>query len=174
MSTNRRLFVAAAVGASLFASQPATAQVAKSGYTLPLGLALEAVAEAVRTCEANGFNVSAAVVDSSGVQKAFAKGDHSTIHTKDTSFGKAYTVVTMGPIFQFETTSAFVTNFLAKNPGSTALVSIPGILPLAGGVAIKAKGEIVAAIGVGGAPGGDKDEICAMAGLAKIKDKLPQ
>jgi len=44
---------------------------------------------------------------------------------------------------------------------------------LPGAVAFKAKGEIVAAIGVGGSPGGEKDEACAAAGLAKIKDRLP-
>ena len=39
-------------------------------------------------------------------------------------------------------------------------------------VAIKRRGEIVAALGIGGAPGGDKDEACARAGLAKIADRL--
>jgi uncharacterized protein GlcG (DUF336 family) len=43
---------------------------------------------------------------------------------------------------------------------------------LAGGVAIKAGDEIVAALGVGGAPGGDKDEACARAGVAKIQDRV--
>jgi uncharacterized protein GlcG (DUF336 family) len=32
--------------------------------------------------------------------------------------------------------------------------------------------EAIAAIGVGGAPGGDHDEDCAKAGLAKIADQL--
>ena len=41
-----------------------------------------------------------------------------------------------------------------------------------GAVAFKAKGEIVAAIGVGGSPGGDKDEACVKAGLDKIADQL--
>ncbi len=43
-------------------SAPVEAQVAKSGYALPLSLAMEAAAEAVRTCESNGYAVSAAVV----------------------------------------------------------------------------------------------------------------
>lgn len=41
-------------------------------------------------------------------------------------------------------------------------------------MAVKVHDEIVAAIGVGGAPGGEKDEACAAAGLAKIKDRLPK
>jgi uncharacterized protein GlcG (DUF336 family) len=42
----------------------------------------------------------------------------------------------------------------------------------AGGVPIKAGNEIIGAIGVSGAPGGDKDEACANAGIAKIEDLL--
>jgi uncharacterized protein GlcG (DUF336 family) len=130
----------AAIVSATTANAPADAQVARSGYSLPLNLAMEAAAEAVRTCEASGYNVTATVVDSSGVVKLLAKGDHSTIHTKASSFRKAYTVVTMGPIFKFDATSRF--------------------------------DEIVAALGVGGAPGGDKDEACAEAGVAKIRERV--
>jgi uncharacterized protein GlcG (DUF336 family) len=42
----------------------------------------------------------------------------------------------------------------------------------AGGLPIMAGGELIGAIGVGGAPGGDKDEVCAKAGLARIQDRL--
>ena len=42
----------------------------------------------------------------------------------------------------------------------------------AGGVPVKMGGELVAAISVSGAPGGDKDEVCANAGIAKIADRL--
>ena len=158
------------VGGMLSAA-PAIAQVAQSGYSLPLNLAIEAAAEAIRTCEATGYNVTATVVDSSGVVKLQAKGDHSTIHTKDSSFRKAYTVVTLGPIFRFDATSRFV-ELVAKSPSGPALVSLPDILPLAGGVAVKRGDEIVAALGVGGAPGGDKDEACAEAGVVKIRDRV--
>jgi uncharacterized protein GlcG (DUF336 family) len=39
-------------------------------------------------------------------------------------------------------------------------------------VCIKVGNEAIAAIGVGGAPGGNFDEGCAQAGLAKIADQL--
>lgn len=140
---------------------------------LSLDLAMEAAAEAVKSCAAHGWNVSASVVDSSGDVKVQAKGDHSTPHTKDTSFRKAYTQVTMGPIFGFDALSIWIEK-LKGNPNAAALATIPNIIVLPGAVAIKIKGAIVAAIGVGGAPGGDKDEACAMKGLEKIKDRLPQ
>jgi uncharacterized protein GlcG (DUF336 family) len=67
----------------------AGAQVAQSGYVLPLKLALEAASTAIDACEAKGWPVSAFVVDTSGVIKVHLKGDHSTIHTKDSAFRKA-------------------------------------------------------------------------------------
>ncbi len=151
----------------------AAAQVRNSGYDLPASLAVEAAIEALRSCEAAGYRVSVAVVDPSGEVKAAIKGDHSTVHTKDTSFRKAYTVVTLGPIFGFDTLSAFVER-TKGNPAVPAFMSLPNVILLAGGVAVRAHGEIVAAIGVGGAPGGEKDEACAAAGLGKIADRLPR
>jgi uncharacterized protein GlcG (DUF336 family) len=149
----------------------AMAQVGESGYSLPLALALKAATKAIATCASNGYPVSAVVVDPSGVIKLEAKGDHSTIHTTTAGFRKAYTVMTFGPIFRFDASSAFA-ELVAKNPNGAIFATLPDILPLAGGVAIKAKGEIVGALGVSGSPGGDKDEACAQAGIASITDDL--
>jgi uncharacterized protein GlcG (DUF336 family) len=156
----------------LLLSHSAEAQVAESGYSLPLSLAVEAATEAIRSCEGQGYAVSASVVDTSGVVKVQFKGDHSTVHTQDTSFRKAYTLVTFGPIFNLDKTSQLAE--LAKNPAGpgAALTSIPNVLALPGGAAIKRNNEIVAALGVGGAPGGAKDEACAEAGVAKIHDRV--
>ncbi len=37
---------------------------------------------------------------------------------------------------------------------------------------IFASKDVIGAVGVSGAPGGDKDEACASAGIAKIADML--
>lgn len=164
--------LALAVLAGSLSGGMATAQIRNSGYELPLTLALEAAGEALKACEAAGFKVSVAVVDPSGEIRAFLKGDHATVHTRETSFRKAYTTVTLGPIFGFESLGAFV----EKAKGSAAAASfltVPNIILLPGAVAIRAHGEIVAAIGVGGAPGGEKDEACAAAGAASISARLP-
>lgn len=176
--------IAIGIAASLLTLQVSKIQAETNQYVyvLPLELASEAAAEAIRVCEKSGYHVTATVVDVSGVVKTLAKGDKSTIHTKDTSYRKAYTAVTMGPIFKFETTGQFVDKLgkipgssdVGKVPSATALANLPDIILLQGGVVIRAKGEIVAAIGVGGAPGGDKDEVCAQAGVAKILDRLPK
>jgi uncharacterized protein GlcG (DUF336 family) len=157
---------------AVFPLGSAIAQVGESGYSLPLALAVKAATKAIATCASNGYPVSAVVVDPSGVIKLEAKGDHSTILTTTSAFRKAYTVVTFGPIFRFDTSSAFAA-LAAKNPSGAALATLPDIALLPGGVAIKAGDEVVAALGVGGSPGGDKDEACAQAGVTSIKDDLP-
>lgn len=168
----RRTLVASA-SFVMFAAGDAGAQVAASGYVLPLDLALDAAREAIRSCEASGYKVSVAVVDTAGQVKVQLKGDGSTAHTKDTSFRKAFTIASMGPIFSVDTGTAFAA-FMRTNPNAAAFLTIPNIITLPGSVVVKAKGEVVAGIGVGGAPGGDKDEVCATAGLARIADRLPK
>ena len=59
-----------------------------------------------------------------------------------------------------------------KNPAAANLVYIPGYLLLGGGVPVKVGNEVIGAVGVGGAPGGNLDEQCAMAALDKVKDQL--
>jgi uncharacterized protein GlcG (DUF336 family) len=168
----RHKFSLALVAAfTVFPLGRAIAQVGESGYSLPLALAVKAATKAIATCASNGYPVSAVVVDPSGIIKLEAKGDHSTIHTTTSAFRKAYTVVTFGPIFRFDASSAFAA-LVAKNPNGAALATLPDIALLAGGVAIKAGDEIVAALGIGGSPGGDKDEVCAQAGVDSIKADL--
>jgi uncharacterized protein GlcG (DUF336 family) len=163
--------LAFAAAFALFPLGSAIAQVGEGAYSLPLALALKASTKAIATCAGNGYPVSAVVVDASGVIRLEAKGDHSTVHTTTSAYRKAYTVVTFGPIFRFDASSAFAA-LAAKNPNGAALSSLPDIAPLAGGVAIKVGDEIVAALGVSGSPGGEKDEACAQAGVASIKQDL--
>ncbi|WP_208456767.1 GlcG/HbpS family heme-binding protein [Burkholderia gladioli] len=175
MSGNKYTVAAVALLAvgTLFVESPAVAQVSISGYTLPMNIALDGALEAVRACTAKGYAVTATVVDVAGTPEVVLRGDHAVIHTKDSSYRKAYTAVSMGPIFHFDRTSQFW-DVLAKYPpiGAQSLASTPNVTALPGGVAIKLRDETVAAIGVGGSPGGDKDEACAMAGVKKIESEL--
>jgi uncharacterized protein GlcG (DUF336 family) len=79
----------------------------------------------------------------------------------------------MAPIFGFDRLGDWVET-LKTNPYAPAYASLPDIFLLPGGVAIRIHGEVVAGLGVGGAPGGQNDEICAVAALEKIRDRLPQ
>lgn len=152
---------------------PAAAQVSKTGYVLPATLALEAAVEAEQTCAKSGYAVTVVVVNVSGISKILYRGDHSTVHTGDTAFRKAYTAITLGPIFKQDTTSALA-KLVSSSPAAPSFLTVPNVLFLPGGVVIKASDDAVASIGVSGSPGGDKDEACAQAGVAKIQDKLPK
>jgi len=49
---------------------------------------------------------------------------------------------------------------------------LPIVTVAAGGVYIEVNGNAIGALGVGGAPGGEKDTACARAGLDKIRDRM--
>lgn len=117
-------------------------------------------------CRADGFRVSVAVLDRAGQMKAFMRDDGTGPHTYDTSRCKAYTSVT------FRATTIELAQRVAANPASAALRDIDDVILLGGGVPIRVGNEVVGAVGVGGAPGGDKDEACAMAGLQAVADRL--
>lgn len=153
------------------ATADARAQVQQSGRALPLQLAQQAAQEAIRSCEAAGYRVSASVVDVSGVERVYLRGDHSTIHTHETAFRKAYTVATLGPIFG-ATSSGALADKLGRTPTGPALASVQHVILLAGSVAIRSGDETLAALGVGGAPGGALDERCAQAGVASIQERI--
>ena len=160
---------------TLLSAISARAQAAPAGtysYNLPLDLATEAAQEAIRTCAGNGYKVTATVVDMAGTPKVVLRGDQSTVHTGESSFRKAFTVITLGPMFHFETSGAFF-EMVKTNPFAPQLATIHNVMALPGAVAFMVQGEMVGALGVGGAPGGDKDEVCAQAGIAKVQGRLP-
>jgi uncharacterized protein GlcG (DUF336 family) len=126
--------------------------------------ATQAIADgAVEKCRADGYHVSVTMIDSNGTLKAFLRDDGTAPHTIDFSRRKAYTALT------FRRTSAETGKAWAANPPAP---NIEGTVGTAGGVPIRIGNEVIGAIGVSGSPGGDKDEACANAGIAKIADQL--
>ena len=49
---------------------------------------------------------------------------------------------------------------------------IDGLIVMEGGIKIVASGYNLGAVGVSGAPGGDKDAICAKAALEKLAERI--
>jgi uncharacterized protein GlcG (DUF336 family) len=166
----RPLTVSLLFTSALF-SMSASAESLPTRKQLPLSLAMEAAMEAVIVCEKSGYRVTATVMDASGIIKAIAKGDLAPPHTLDSSRGKSYAAVSLGPNFSEPTTSAIVAR-VANGTAFGPLQHLPGVFLVPGGVLIKSGDDVVGAIGVGGAPGGDKDEVCAQAAVAKIADRL--
>ena len=134
-------------------------------------MASQAAAEALACGDKLGHKLSVTVLDRNGLTRAVLKHEHATPHTLDSSRGKAYTIVTLGPLFKKDLQSELVTQ-LAANPAAAALANVPGILLLPGAVLIKSGDEVIGSIGVGGSPSGMIDEDCAKAGLEKIASSL--
>jgi uncharacterized protein GlcG (DUF336 family) len=158
-------FTSSLLGRSASAESPSARK------QLSLSIAMDAAMEAVAVCERSGYRVTATVVDASGLIKTVAKGDLAPPHTIDSSRGKSYAAVSLGPNFSESTTSAIVAR-VSNGAAFGPLQHLPGVFLVPGGVVIKSGDEVIGAIGVGGAPGGDKDEVCAQAAVAKIADRL--
>lgn len=134
---------------------------------LPLSLAQKAANAAREKCEADGYKVSVAIVDSGGNLKVLVKGDGAGPHATDSSFKKAYTALTLRRSTMDFSKSAEAT------PALKSLEKINDkIILLAGGLPIKAGDITIGGIGVGGAPGGHLDDACAKEGLEALKPSL--
>jgi uncharacterized protein GlcG (DUF336 family) len=135
-------------------------------------LAHEAVGEAVAACAKNGYAVTAIVVDINGVRQAVLRGDGAAVHTLDSAYAKAYTAASLVPIRK-ETSTKELFERISKNPSTTAsLGNLPNITFTPGGVTLMIDKEAIGGIGVGGAPGGNFDDECANAAIAKIRDRM--
>lgn len=165
------LTLAAAISATPLVGAEAQGLVTRK--RLSAALALEAVGEAVAACAKSGYSVTAIVVDNEGVRQAVLRGDGAAVHTLDSAYAKAYTAASLAPVRKEDSTKAIFER-MAKTPGMTTagLASLPFVNFTPGGVTITAGGEPIGGIGVGGAPGGNFDDECARAALAKIADRM--
>ena len=167
--------LAAVVTLALALAGSATAAQAQGLLTtqkLSAALANELVGDAVAICAQKGYAVTAAVVDLDGVRQALLRGDGAPIHSLDNAFYKAYSSASLTLSRKEDSTKA-VRDRLAKNPPSTApSTPLPNVTYAVGGVTIMAGGKAIGGIGVSGAPGGQFDEECARAAIAKIQDRM--
>jgi uncharacterized protein GlcG (DUF336 family) len=138
----------------------------ESHKVLTAALALEAAEAAVAACKQQGYNVTVTIVDRMGTPKLILVGDGARPLTLEVTRRKAYTSamqrVSTGDFTKRVSTPGAFTPGMYDSQLTTGL----------GGVPIKVGDDTIGAIGAGGAPGGDKDEACANAGLAKISDRL--
>jgi len=130
--------------------------------------ALAAAFASVAHCRAQGYRVTATVVNADGRTIAVLSDDGASPHTLDSSQRKAYTAASFAPIVNIDKTSAIAERILS-NQLSAQLAHLPNVLLVGGGIAIRSEGVVVGGIGVGGAPGGNLDEACASAGVESLK-----
>ncbi len=156
-----RLAVAAAVAAIIVVPGFAGAQVLTE-RDVSVRMALTIAETALTEC---GDHVSVAVVDRVGRLRVFLQGDGAQPSNIELARRKAYTAQT------FKRTTADWMKFTETNvPGQRSLSEV---IPLQGGVPIKAGNETIGGVGLSGAPnGGPQEEACGLAGIAKVAAQL--
>jgi uncharacterized protein GlcG (DUF336 family) len=132
---------------------------------ISLATALTIATTAIQTCKSQGYNVSAHVVGRNGEVLVAIRGDNTGPHTFENSMKKAYT-----SRIQRIPSGKFAEN--VKNNPTAGALSLTNVTPARGALPIMVGEETIGAIGISGAPGGDKDEACAKAGLDKVAADL--
>ncbi len=162
----------------------AVSAVVASGYVrnaaadVPLPLAVEAAQTAIDACRAKGYHVTVTVMDPDYSIRLVLRDDGAGERTVEVGRRKAYTVIKTGM------SSGDFAKTLPPGPPAPAAPSagpppLPGpingdanLISWPGGLPVTAGGKVIGAMSASGAPGGEKDEACLNAGLARIADRL--
>ena len=161
MSPLRPLLVLA-IG--LAVTTPASAQLIEH-KDLSLAAALTIATAAAERCKAEGYTVSVAVVGREAQLLVHLRGDGSPPHSMENSYRRAYTALT------FRRPTIEVEKRMRADPADQ-LTRLEHVMAAQGGLPIVVGGDVIGAVAVSGAPGGDKDEACAKAGIDKVADQL--
>jgi uncharacterized protein GlcG (DUF336 family) len=163
MQLRKTIFAAASLAVVSIA--PASAQAPLIEKNVSMKMAQMIIDGAIEQCTKDGFKVTVVIVDNAGVVHASLRGDGTNPHTMEFARKKAYTARTRG-----QTSLEFMK--LTDNPANAYLRQVPDVVAVGGGVPIKIGGITIGGVGVSGAPAGERDEVCAMAGIAKVADQL--
>ena len=156
-----RCATAAILAGGLATPSPAGAQ-ALVEKNISIQMALVVAQTALAGCSSR---VSVAVVDRTGRLKVFLQGDGGSPHNIELSRRKAYTALTFR-----RTSLEWAKRTGTQNQGQRMLSDV---IPQQGGVPIMIGDEVIGAVGLSGAPnGGQQEEDCGKAGIAKIADQL--
>lgn len=127
-------------------------------------LARDLASEAIAACRAKGYSVSAVVVDRHGNQRVALRDDRASRFTLQIAEEKANSTIMSG---------LKSGDFRAQRGDiRPELNHVNGVLMMIGAVPILSGGVRIGALGVSGAPGGERDEACAQEALDKLFDRL--
>lgn len=142
------------------AAQPDVLPVKQIGLELARDIAMAAV----EACRRDGYNVSAVVLDRAGNVQAALRDSLAARHTLEIAERKAgMSIMSGSDSGEFRA---------ARDDIRPELNHIDGLIVMDGALPIRAAGSLIGAVGVSGAPGGDKDAACAAAALKKVEERL--
>ena len=161
----RRVSLAIFASATVLAAGPALAQAPQVEKNISMAMAMAVMQGALDQCTKDGYKVSVVIVDKGGNVAGSIRGDGTGPHTMEFARMKAYTARTRNQ-------TSLQTMKLLDDPANAFIRQIPNVVGVGGGVPIRVGSEVIGAVGVSGAPGGEKDEVCANAGIAKVETAL--
>lgn len=160
----KKLLMSSYVLACIFSSSQLFAADVISDKSIGMDLARDIANEAVMACRKNGYHVGAVVVDRHAIIRAALRDDLASRFTLEIAERKAnMTVMAWTDSAQFRR---------AREDIRQELNHIDGIIVMEGGIKITAGGFNLGAIGVSGAPGGEKDAACAKSALQKLQERI--
>jgi uncharacterized protein GlcG (DUF336 family) len=131
---------------------------------ISLELARDIAMGALEACRKDGYTISAVVLDRAGNLQAALRDTLAARHTLEIAERKAGMTIMSGiDSGEFRAARADIRPELNHMAG---LIVMEGALP------IRSAGSLIGAVGVSGAPGGDKDASCAAAALKKVEERL--
>ena len=132
--------------------------------SIGMELARDIANETIMACRKDGYHISAVVVDRHGLVRATLRDDQASRFTMEIAERKAnMTVMAWTNSGQFKK---------AREDIRQELNHIDGVIVMEGAIKIVSGGYNVGAVGVSGAPGGDKDAACAKKALKKLKERI--
>jgi uncharacterized protein GlcG (DUF336 family) len=163
----KQIVFVAATTAILAATAPCRAEDAIVTYkSLAPDAAYDLARAALEQCRKDGFQVAVVVIDRFGSPLVMLRDRYAGLAAPATATGKAWTAV------NFSRNTGELVKAIRDGQLSPGLANLPNVVMLAGGLVIEGGGALLGGVGVAGAPGGDKDEACAKAGLDSVRDKL--
>jgi uncharacterized protein GlcG (DUF336 family) len=135
-----------------------------SERSISASAAMELANTSLERCRADGYKVTITVLNRHARTAVIISDDGVNPHTVENSMRKAYTA--------FTTRSPSAEMGKRAQPGLAGFMQLEKITTIEGGLPIFAGKELVGAVGISGAPGGEKDAACAQAGLDKIARAL--
>ena len=131
---------------------------------LSLEMANQLAMGAVKACREQGYQVSAVVVDRSGNPQTLMRDALASRFTIQIAQEKANAVILSGI-----NSADFRANRHDIRP---EMNHVDGILMLEGGIPVRSGGFLLGALGVSGAPGGEKDAACALQAVEAVVEQL--
>jgi uncharacterized protein GlcG (DUF336 family) len=159
--------LAAVVAASLAAAPSAGVTEGIITYkSLDPDVAFDLARAALQQCRKDDYQVAVVVMDRFGRPLVTLRDRFAGVLALETANGKAWTAV------NYARNTSDLIAAIKSGELTVAAATLPKVTMLVGGLIIEAAGSLLGSVGVSGAQDGAKDEACARAGIAAVRDKL--